>query len=43
MNFTNYKFFIQFLGYALLYCAFIFVTDIKYFIWFWKVTLSLLE
>ena len=37
VNFRNYKFFIQFLGYALLYCAFIFLTDIKYFIWFWQV------
>ncbi|XP_021938686.1 palmitoyltransferase ZDHHC2-like isoform X7 [Zootermopsis nevadensis] len=34
--FTNYKFFILFLGYALLYCLFIAFTTLSYFISFWK-------
>ncbi|KAK0088196.1 hypothetical protein PV325_012863 [Microctonus aethiopoides] len=32
----NYKFFILFLAYALLYCVFIAVTTLQYFIQFWK-------
>ncbi|KAF4532898.1 hypothetical protein B566_EDAN001502 [Ephemera danica] len=34
--FKNYKFFILFLGYALLYCLFISLTSLKYFISFWQ-------
>lgn len=34
--FTNYKFFILFLGYSLLYCVFVSLTSLEYFILFWK-------
>jgi len=38
VSFTNYKFFILFLGYALLYCLFVAFTTLSYFISFWKVS-----
>ena len=39
-NFSNYKFFVLFLGYALLYCIFIALASLSYFIMFWKVRLQ---
>ena len=36
MAFSNYKFFILFLGYALTYCLYLAGCTFKYFIMFWR-------
>ncbi|VDN55195.1 unnamed protein product [Dracunculus medinensis] len=41
INYYNYKFFVQFLGYGLLLCFWGILTDFQYFIGFWKKDLRL--
>lgn len=36
ISFTNYKFFVLFLGWALIFCAFVAITSFEYFVLFWQ-------
>lgn len=40
VGFANYKFFMLFLAYSLLYCLFVTATDLQYFIQFWTVSMT---
>ncbi|CAB3402863.1 unnamed protein product [Caenorhabditis bovis] len=40
VNFSNYKFFLLFLGYGFAFCLWIFFTDLPYFIDFWRTEFS---
>lgn len=40
VGFANYKFFMLFLAYSLLYCLFVTATDLQYFIQFWTVSMN---
>jgi hypothetical protein len=38
VNYTNYKYFILFLGYSLVYCLYVALTTMPFFVQFWRVS-----